>query len=258
MQDDFKDFLNRYRKISGIDLSLYNQAQVFRRFNGIILKHKFATFRELSEAMERDPQIREECLRKSTIHVTDFFRDKVYWDVLQKNIEDLARYRLPLRIWSAGCSTGEEAYSLAYMLSNLLPKSCWELMASDLDRNTLTTAVAGIYHAKSIKNLEEKDLTAMFAKAGEDLYQVKDRLRQRVSFFRHDLLLDTYPANLDIIVCRNVIIYFNESAKIQVFNKFTRALNPKGMLFIGGSEQIMAPEEVNLVKESIYFYRKKN
>jgi len=256
VSEEFSAFVAKFKNMTGIDLGHYNQAQVFRRLSAFRHKHGFSTLQELSNKLQLDEDLLQSCLKRLTINVTEFFRDRAYWDILRSNISDLARERMPLRIWSAGCASGEEAYSLSYMLSSMLPKNCWVLMASDLDANVLAAAKAGLFTEKALKGLEPDQINLMFTRTGE-LYGVKPRLQERVNFFQHDLLQDIYPSALDVILCRNVIIYFNEKAKKTVLAKLARALNPGGILFLGGSEQIMTPEEFGLTKENVYFYRKK-
>jgi len=256
VSEEYIEFVAKFKILTGIDLSHYNQAQVFRRLSVFQNKHGFSTFKELISNLGTEESLLQECLNKLTINVTGFFRDKPYWDVLKSNITDLTKQRLPLRIWSAGCATGEEAYSLAYMVSNMLPKSCWMLAASDLDSNALSLAKAGLYRFKSLKGLDSQLIHSMFNKINDDLYQVKEQIHGRVNFFQNDLLQDPYPTGLDIVLCRNVIIYFREASKKAVFKKIAQSLNPGGLLFVGGSEQIMSPEELGLIKENIFFYRK--
>lgn len=256
MNDDFKEFVIQFHLIAGIDLSYYNQAQVLRRLTGFMTKRGFLSLSDLLSAVQADKLLLQDCLKKLTINVTDFFRDREYWDVLRANISNLAKQKLPLKMWSAGCATGEEAYSLAYLAGSILPLKCWELIASDVDSKALTAAMAGIYPEKSIKNLNPLQTGILFYKVGS-FYQVKERFRQQINFIHHDLLQDIYPDNLDLVLCRNVLIYFNEAAKKQVLNRIAQSLNPGGLLFIGGSEQIMAPEDIGLIRDSVYFYKKK-
>lgn len=254
---EYTYFLEQFNEITRIDLSHYHQAQVLRRISLIMQKHSLPTLEALLAAMQTDKTILQECLNKLTIHVTDFFRDKAYWEVLKENILILAKLRSPLRIWSAGCSTGEEAYSLAGLLSRTLPPKTWELIATDLSVKALAAAKAGIYPEKALNNLNADERDALFSKVG-GVFQAKERIRQTIQFSAHNLLHDPYPQNLDVVLCRNVIIYFNEPAKKHVIHSISKSLNPQGLLFIGSSEQIMEPEEAGLVRDSIYFYKKEN
>jgi len=256
VKDEFIEFIFQFRTISGLDLSHYNRTQIERRLSVFQQKHRLLTLADLIKAIREDSELLNECMRRLTINVTEFFRDPLYWDKLRNYITDIARTRLPLKLWSAGCATGEEAYSLSGMLSIMLPKNCWELMASDLDLGALTTAKAGLYQEKSVKGLDPKYKNLLFNKV-DDFYVVKERVRERVSFQKLDLLQDSYPSSRDIILCRNVLIYFKESTKKAVIAKLAQSLNPGGILFVGGSEQIMNPDDYNLSNENVFFYKKK-
>ena len=254
MSQEYLSFVGLFREETGIDLASYNQAQMYRRLDSIRQKNGLGSFAELYRRIKSDPDFLEECLAKLTINVTGFFRDSEYWDILREKTLELSRNRLPLRIWSAGCATGEEAYSLAFMLNYLMHSDCI-LMASDIDSGALAKARAGVYPEKALKGLDSKQISFMFRKLG-DVYQVREKLRERISFFKQDLLSDMYPSELDVVLFRNVSIYFKESAKKSVYSKIANKLNPGGLLFIGASEQIIYPQEYGLVNEDIYFYRK--
>lgn len=256
MSEDFLLLSNSFKAITGLDLSHYNRTQIQRRLSVFQQKYQLETYRDLLAAIQRDENLLQECLQRLTINVTEFYRDSQYWDKLREYIIDMARVRLPLRLWSAGCATGEEAYSLSAMLSIMLPKNCWEVLASDLDAQALATAKAGLYREKSLKNLSTRQIAMIFNKVEEDLFSVKERVREKISFLKHDLLQDDYPRNMDIILCRNVLIYFKESTKKAVLSRLSRALNPNGLLFVGSSEQIINPEDYGLRNENIFFYKK--
>lgn len=249
-------FIQQFKAISKIDLSHYNPTQVKRRLSVFQQKYQLETYEKLLAAIQGDENLFHECLKRLTINVTEFYRDSQHWDKLREYISALTRIRLPLRLWSAGCATGEEAYSLSALLGAMIPRDHWELLASDLDSQALALAQAGLYKAKSLKGLNAQQIAMIFTKVDSDLYIVKDRVREKVSFFSHDLLQDDYPPKLDVILCRNVLIYFKESTKKLVIARLAQALNTGGILFIGGSEQIMNPRDYYLRNENIYFYIK--
>lgn len=258
MIDEYREFADEFRILTEIDLSYYNQPQILRRLTAFQQKHRFGSLLDLLTALKSDPVLLRECLDRLTINVTEFFRDRDYWQVFKDNVSLLAKQKLPLRFWSAGCASGEEPYSLAFMLINMLPRTYWEITASDLSNRALTAAKTGIYLEKALKNLNPAEIALIFDPVEGELYQVKNRLRQCITFFHHNLLLDPYPPNLDVVLCRNVIIYFTEKAKKRVFARLAQALNPGGLLFVGGSEQIITPEAFGLEREDIYIYRKAN
>lgn len=256
MIDEYREFAQEFRALTEIDLSYYNQPQILRRLTAFRQKYHLDSYPDLLAALKSDPVLLTECLDRLTINVTEFFRDRDYWGVFKDNVALLAKKRLPLRFWSAGCASGEEPYSLAFMLINMLPRTCWEIMASDISNRALTAAMAGVYPEKALKNLNPEEIALIFDPVEENLFQIKNRLRQCVTFFHHNLFFDPYPPNLDVVLCRNVIIYFTEKAKKEVFTKIAQALHPGGLLFVGGSEQIITPEAFGLEREDVYIYRK--
>lgn len=254
---DFKQFTEHFKMLTGIDLEHYNKNQIQRRLNVFRQKYQFHTLPDLLAGIEKNAALRQECIRRLTINVTGFFRDPEHWQVLKNYLREMGKYQVPVRLWSAGCATGEEAYSLAWLAMTTLPKNTWELLASDLDADVLNTARAGVYTAKAVKGVDAKTLPLMFQRTGSDLYSVKPHIRERVRFFRHDLLRDQYPFHVDVILCRNVLIYFIEKTKKKVISNLAQALNPGGILFLGSSEQIIGPDKYGLVNENVFFYRKK-
>lgn len=257
MIDDYRDFAREFKIITGLDLCKYNRTQMLRRLTAFRMKKDIHSLTDLSERLKLDTNLLEECLARLTINVTEFFRDREYWQVLRAKVADLAGESLPLRFWSAGCASGEEPYSLSFMLFGLLPRRSREILASDLSQQALAIARAGVYAKAVLKNLSPKEIALYFYPVDSKKHKIKDLLRQGVSFFHHDLLSDPYPTNLDVVLCRNVIIYFTEKAKKDVLNKIVRRLNPGGLLFVGGSEQIITPREYGLERDDVYIYRKK-
>lgn len=256
MRDDFQEFVSQFQALTDVDLSCYNKPQAMRRLTAFRQKQRIESLPELLEALKSDPALLKECLDRLTINVTEFFRDRDYWQVLKDNVSQLATRALPLRFWSAGCASGEEPYSLAYMLINMLPRTCWVLNASDFSNRALMAAREAVYTEKAFKNLTAEEVSLIFDAIGDDLYRVKQRLRQCVTFFRHNLLVDPYPTNVDVVLCRNVIIYFTDKAKKIVLSRIADALNPGGLLFLGGSEQIITPGDYGLEREDVYIYKK--
>lgn len=255
MIDEYSDFVAQFKELSEIDLSHYNRPQVLRRLTAYRQRLRLDSLADLLKVLQSDPSLLQECLARLTISVSEFFRDRELWQVLKEKVSLLARRKVPLRFWSAGCAAGEEPYSLAYLLINMLPRSCWEIVATDLSSTALAAAKEGTYWEKALKNLSDTERAQMFEPSAGGSYRIKEPFRQAVKFYRHNLLLDPYPVFFDVVLCRNVIIYFTEKAKKKVFAQIAQALAPGGLLFVGGSEQIIAPQELGLEREDIYVYR---
>jgi chemotaxis protein methyltransferase CheR len=140
-------------------------------------------------------------------------------------------------------------------LSKHVPLNQIRIYATDLDKVILGKAQAGLYNEKSIAAVPDEFKKKYFEKVGSS-YRISDEIKSRVTFRQHNLLLDKYDTDYDMIVCRNVLIYFTEEAKDEVFRKFKDSLKPGGVLFIGSTEQIMNYKEIGYARKTSFFYEK--
>ena len=159
-----------------------------------------------------------------------------------------------LNIWSSACSTGEEPYSLVMLMSNFFPLNSIKVLATDIDDGAIDKAKLGLYSEKSLENLPKKFIEDYFTKI-EKSYKISDKIKSRVEFKKLDLLKDTFPKNVDLITCRNVMIYFTDDAKDLLYKKFNKSLSENGILFVGSTEQIIMPERYNFKSEKTFFYK---
>lgn len=195
------------------------------------------------------------------INESEFFRNPDRFKELKQRI--LPRFFTgcsQVRIWSAGCSFGAEAYSLMIMIANLKGLHQARISATDLDRKTLLEAKNAVFSEHVLKNVNKSDLNYYFElQSGLShgvKYALKTQWRQHVDFTYHDLLRDPYPESCHLIVCRNVMIYFDKASKYQVYQKFWRSLKPGGVLFIGGAEQLLDIHKLGFETLSPYFLLK--
>lgn len=204
-------------------------------------------------------------LENLTVNETNFFRNKAQMDLFHKYIlDDLLRYKqahrdYSLRIWSAGCSTGQEPYTIAmlvadglayYYLRNPLPIEMptpkplvpppWkvEILASDISYSVLRAAQGGIYTESQMASVDYNYRLRYFDKLG-DRYAVKKALKEIVHFDFHNLKTEYLPQRNDVIFCRNVMMYFDEAEQRRLIEKFSRCLNPNGYLLVGHAESLM-------------------
>jgi len=177
---------------------------------------------------------------------TSFFRYSAIFQALERVVlpEVQARklWRNPrsLRIWSAGCSTGEEPYSIAITVADTLPfPDAWqiEILATDISREALQFAERGVYAGRSVANVSPEQLQAHFKKLG-DTWQVKPRLRRMISFAPMNLARSVYVGRMDCIFCMNVLMYFSEERRNELLRRFYDALEPGGLFFLGHSESM--------------------
>ncbi|NNV05768.1 protein-glutamate O-methyltransferase CheR [Geobacillus sp. C56-T2] len=255
--DDYAQFIAKVKRKTGIDLSLYKEAQMKRRLAALYAKKGLNSFTELFAAMEKDPALWHECLDRMTINVSEFYRNAKRWEVLEQTILPrlLAENPRP-RVWSAACSTGEEPYTLAMVLAQHVPLPRVSVLATDIDENALARARLGLYSERSLAELPEAMRKKFFTKDG-DWYKIDDKIKRTVTFEKHNLLADPFPGPFDLIVCRNVLIYFTEEAKRTLYRKFHAALRPGGVLFVGSTEQIFNPSLYGFEVEETFFYRRK-
>ncbi len=161
-----------------------------------------------------------------------------------------------LHIWSAGCSIGAEPYTLSILLDELSPSQPHSILATDLDRGVLAKArTRGPYTREDIQNVSMPRRNTYFEAGGPPFF-VKERTARWIEFREHNLLADMYGSNFDLIVCRNVVIYFTAETKNQLYKNFYQALRPGGILFLGGTEIIPKPQEIGFRSQGVSLYVK--
>lgn len=254
---DYIKFVDSIKRKTGIDLAAYKEAQMKRRLTSLYEKKGFKNFVDFFQALDKDRDLLNEFLDRMTINVSEFYRNAKRWDVLEQKIfPKLLAENKRLKIWSAACSTGEEPYTTAMVLSNHLPLSQISILATDLDENAIGRAKVGIYPERSLAEVPANMKSKYFEKQAA-FYKVDDAIKKTVTFKKHNLLKDTYEKNFDLIICRNVMIYFTEDAKDQIYQSFSDSLKSGGILFVGSTEQIFNPGKYGFETEDTFFYRKK-
>ncbi|RDI42992.1 CheR family methyltransferase [Falsibacillus pallidus] len=256
MAHDYNQFVLNIKNKSGIDLSLYKEAQMKRRLTSLYERKGYSSFLNYYEAMQKDDLLFNEFLDRMTINVSEFYRNAARWFVLEnKIIPRLLSEKNSLKIWSAACSTGEEPYTLAMILSKFMPLSKVSILASDIDRNAIQRAKMGVYPERSLNEVPSDMKKKFFNKEGS-FYKISEDIKKTVEFKSHNLLADPYPQQMDLIVCRNVLIYFTEEAKSEIYQNFSASLRQGGTLFVGSTEQIFNPGIFNFAIEDTFFYQK--
>jgi len=201
---------------------------------------------ELLRAVRKTNVEYEALLEKLLTQETTFFRYPAIFEAFEKrvlpelHVKKFWKNPRTLRVWSAGCSTGEEPYSIAItVLDSLSFADAWdvEILATDVGRQALKNAERGIYSGRSIASVSEKQLASHFSSV-EGGYQVKNRIRKMVSFAQMNLASPVYVGRMDLVFCMNVLIYFTEERRRSLVQRFYDALEPGGYLFLGHSESI--------------------
>ena len=229
-----------------------------RRINTLITKNNVKTYNDYVALIKKDKEKFDQFINFLTINVSEFYRNPDQWKILEGQVfpELIKKFGKNLKIWSAACSTGDEPYSLVMALSRQVPLANIKIIATDIDNQVLDTARMGLYNEKSIASVPDDLKKKYFTKVGSS-YQISDEIKKRVEFKKHDLLKDPYPSGCNLIVCRNVVIYFTEEAKFFIYQKFHKALQPGGVLFIGSTEQIMNYRELGFDRHTSFFFEKK-
>lgn len=252
----YEAFIAKVYKKTGIDLASYKERQMKRRIESLITRNNFSSYDSYFEALGKDQRLYDEFINYLTINVSEFYRNPQQWETLEKEIlPELMKGKHRLKIWSAACSTGEEPYSLVMLLTRLMPLKDIQILATDIDEGAIAKAKQGIYGAKSLENLP-KEFVRQYFEQVKDQYQISDQIKSRVTFQKHNLLSDPYPSGCDLIICRNVMIYFTEETKSVMYQKFHQSLDPKGILFVGSTEQIILPHRYHLTPVKTFFYKK--
>jgi chemotaxis protein methyltransferase CheR len=255
-QQGWEWFVAKFENLSKIDLNAYKRPQMERRINSFMRTVNAGDYTVFINQLLNDRALYQKFIEHITINVSEFFRNLNQWSVLEKDIiPALYRDRPSMRVWSAGCSTGEEAYSLAMLFKEKFNGRIEKILATDIDNEVLDKASTGLYTGKAVQTLPAAYLTKYFIREGE-FYSINESIKKMVQFQRHDLLKDIFPKDYDLILCRNVVIYFTEETKQKLYRRFADALRPKGIIFIGSTEQIFQSREIGLESAATFFYKK--
>ena len=252
---EFIDFHNWIYKEFKIDLNAYKHEKLNRRIGRLMTRNGIETLNEYKQILLSNKEQREKFLDFITINVTEFFRNPELFFELQGVIREYSKDISRLKIWSAACSMGCEPYSIAMIIDNISPNLKADILATDIDKNILRKAKAGEYQSVEMKNVNEAFKRKYF-NLKNDKYVINEKIKSMVTFKSQDLILDKYDNNFDLIVCRNVIIYFKNDVKIAIFKKFSDSLKKGGMLFVGATESIYNYKDFNLEKVSTFVYKK--
>ncbi len=233
------------RAQTGVDFSLYKTNTIIRRIEKRMAMHQIQAMEDYLIYLRNSPHEVNSLLKEILIRVTNFFRDVQAFDVIRSEVmSQLLANRSeenPLRIWVPGCSTGEEAYSLAIVVREAMEQAQKmfpvQIFATDIDAGAIEIARAGVYTDSITADVSPERLTRYFLKQGGN-YKVRGELREMVVFAVHNILKDPPFLKLDLVSCRNVLIYMGAELQKKIIPLLRYALNPDGVLFLGPSENI--------------------
>lgn len=250
--------------LTGISLSDHKKDLLYGRLTRRLRVLKLNSFDEYYSILKNDPGDElQNFINAVTTNLTSFFREKHHFDCLRDHVipEKIKDNSLRgMRIWSAGCSTGEEPYSIAMLLRESIPNidsMDIKIIASDLDTNVVETASLGVYDAKRIDGMEPARVKQWFQKGTGDnqgMVRVRKELRDMITFQQINLM-QAWPENqkFDVVFCRNVVIYFDKSTQKTLFDRFADIIKPNQHLFIGHSETLhKLTDRFQLIGKTVY------
>ena len=242
---EFEGLLDLLRKARGFDFAGYKRPSLVRRVRKRMQAVRVDTYRDYMAVLEREPSEFDHLFNTVLINVTSFFRDEIPWGYLAEEIVPrILEGKGPaesIRVWSAGCATGQEAYTLAMVLCEALGLDQFlrrvKIYATDLDDEALIYARQGSYTAKEVEPVSELLRDRYFERQNGRFY-FKKPLRRCVIFGRNDLVSDAPISKIDLLVCRNTLMYFDSQTQARILNRFHFALRPGGFLFLGKAETL--------------------
>ena len=263
----FFDLTRKISREAGLSLDAYKDKCLRRRIAVRMRASGMHSYIEYQALLDRDPAEYERLKDAITINVTSFYRNAETWDLVRTTLvpEICSNGRVEVRAWSAGCSSGEEAYTLAMLMAEHLdtqgrPEQLGRVTvdATDIDRQCLDRAQAARYSREALEGMPASLANRYFEAAGAE-FRVVERVRRRVSILSSDLCTDPPPGrNYQLILCRNVVIYFGRATQERVFLKFAEALAPGGFLVLGKVESLfgLARERLTLLNPRERIYRR--
>lgn len=251
---DFAEFKKRVYRHFGLYLDGYKEHQLRRRIESLMQTIHVKSYDEYWQLLISNPEQMQKFIDKITINVSEFFRNPEVFQKLEKEVlPDLIKKKGALKVWSAACADGPEPYSVAMILKELSPALRHSIEATDVDEGALAAAKRGVYGSRAVQSVSPERLKRYFRREG-DVFILSEEIKSMVIFRRHDLLNDPYGSNYDLILCRNVMIYFTAEAQDRLHRKFYQALSPGGVLVLGATESIFHYREIGFVKLSSWFY----
>jgi chemotaxis protein methyltransferase CheR len=244
--DDYLAFCDGLRELCGVDLTQYKRAQMERRLRAYFAREGISRLSECLQGLRADPRALDAVLDRITINVSQLWRNPELWALLEREIvPDLAASGR-LRAWSAGCSYGAEAYTLAAVCRSAIPAAQVRILGTDIDRRMVARAQGGNFSDEDARSAPAPALERWFERC-DGGWQASSELRATIHFEVGDLLRVQPRANsFDLVLCRNTVIYFAEPIRDELHMRLAHALRPGGCLVIGATERVASPGALGL------------
>jgi chemotaxis protein methyltransferase CheR len=254
--DDYVEFCAYLRRLTGIDLSQYKRPQMERRLRTFYANKGVHSLTDAIARLRAEPTGLEELLDRITINVSQLWRNPEQWELIQNTLLPELAQAGQIRAWSAGCSYGAEAYTLATICQVALPGKRVTINGTDIDKRMVERARLGVFSVEDARSAPEKLMAIGFDEV-EDGYRAKLNLRSMTRFDTGDLLqMQLRAASYDLILCRNTVIYFAEPIRDELHARLADALRPGGYLVIGSTERVSNASALGLSMKHPFIYRK--
>ena len=245
IDEEFEALLVYIKSSRGFDLTGYKRAGLMRRVNKQMANVEVGSYTDYTDYLEVHPDEFERLFDTVLINVTAFFRDTGSWDYLREEVVPRLLASKgpgePIRLWSAGCASGQEPYSLAMVMAEALGPERFrqqvKIYATDVDEQALAQARAGSYSAREMQSVPDA-LRGKYFEREEDSYVFQREMRRAMIFGRHDLMQDAPISRIDLLACRNTIMYFNAEVQARIVNRFHFAVSDNSFLFLGKAEMM--------------------
>ena len=256
--DDYASLCEKVRLLCGVDLMQYKRGQMERRVRTWVQRRGAASLPVYGDLLRRDPDELDAFLDRVTINVSHLWRHEEQWDVLRQQIlPELAARSGRVRAWSAGSSYGAEAFTLAAVCKEAVPRASVSIVGTDLDRRMVARARSGEFSAEDARAAPAALLHRHFEPLEGGAWRASRELRTMVRFEQGDLLRMPVPSGrYDLIMCRNTVIYFTEDVRDALHRRLVEALAPGGFLVVGTSERVTDPRGLGLTSPHHFIYRK--
>jgi chemotaxis protein methyltransferase CheR len=255
---EFSYIQREIEQLLSMDVGSYRRSQLQRRLGVFLLRSGHADWPSFFRAARTDPQLVRKLKDYLTVNVSAFFRDPEKYTYLRESVlPEMRQRRGALRVWSAGCGEGQETYSLAILLAELpVPGQSHYILGTDFDADAIGRAQAGgPYTPEEVAHVAPEHVERYFTPTA-DGYCIHDDLRRQVQFRQHNLLFEPFGGPFDLIVCRNVLIYFEPEIRQMLYRRFYDALIEGGVFFVGGTEIVPNAEAIGFRSLSVSFYHR--
>ncbi len=269
--DEVKLFIEAVRAISDYDFSHYSIKSFTRRIEKVMSDYNFTSINDLIKKVVKDRKFLEQVVRDITVNTTEFFRDPEIWIELKRIIFDRFYDEEQIFIWHTGCSSGQEVYSMLFLLDLIGMMDKAVVYGTDINEEMLEIAKLGQFRAKDVldykENFEQVFSTFKYKPKIEDFFDidqknqkfiVKERYRNKAKFIKHDLVKDHnfFGVDFHIIMCRNVLIYFDPQLQNKIYNFFYDSLRDNGILVLGKHESIIGELSLKFKKQNTIYFKK--